>query len=147
MTEQGVTQPKKPTIALLVHTSIRSYGVRQQDLTTIRSCTNREEVASWGTAERPGLAIDLGEFLESAAPVWPQRASALVVTMRRRPIAFIVKHVEQMLEQPDILPLPEIMRASLRTQWATGVLHINGNLSIVLDLRELARSILVGHNA
>ncbi len=138
-----MTQAKKPVIALLVHTTGQSYTVYYQDLSMIRSCTSQDEVASWGTAERPGLAVDLGEFLEATPPVWPQRATALVVVMRRRPIAFLVKHIEQMLEQPDIQPLPEIMHSSMRQQWATGVFNNAGFLSIVLDLRELARTILV----
>lgn len=141
------TQNKKPAIVLLIHTPQRRYAVKYADITNIRSCTSQEEVASWGSVDRPGIAVDLGELLDQETPVWPQRASALIVTMRRRQIAFVVKKVEEMLEQPNIRPLPEMMCSVLRNQWATGVLDNGGELSIVLDLRELARSILVGHKA
>lgn len=138
---------KKPSITLLIHTPHYRYAVQHADITSIRSCTSPEEIARWGTPDRPGIAIDLGEFLNADTPVWSQRTSALIVTMRRRPIAFVVRHIEQMIEHAPIQPLPEVIRTALRNHWATGVLENQGTLSIVLDLRELARSILVGHTA
>lgn len=67
----------------------------------------------------------------------------LIVPLRRRTIALLVDAVDNLVDHAIVQPLPPLLRDRLREPWATGVLLIDEQPVVQLDVRAIARSILL----
>lgn len=128
---------------VLVKTELRRYAVRHDDISAIRMLASPADLEAIGTPERPSIPVELGTLLDPQDCTKLARRRGMVVLMRRRPIVFMVDLVDDFLENPEVLPLPELLRGKLNQPWATGALLIDQDVVLVLDLRAIARSILV----
>jgi hypothetical protein len=98
---------------LLVHTALRQYAIRRDDLTMICVIAGQDDLDRIGNRDRPAIPISLGELLDP--------------------------HDH---EAPIVHPIPALIAKQLRDTWAIGVIEVNQVLTILLDLRAIARSIL-----
>lgn len=132
---------------MIVSTATRRYAVRRDDLTVMQVVASPADLYPLQSTDRPAIPVDLGELLDPADQSVSGRKHGLVVPMRRRPIVFLVERVEQSIEQPTIQPLPVLITRCFKQAWAVGVLHVDNELTILLDLRAIARSILAQRSA
>ena len=132
--------PARPALFLLVRPATRHYLVRRDDLTDMRRIAGPADLDALGTPDRPAVPVKLSALLGEPAP---ERANqALIVSLRRRPVVFLVQHVEMLIEHAHVEPLPALLRAALGDAWSVGTLLIDEEPTIVLDLRAIARSVL-----
>jgi hypothetical protein len=126
---------------VVVRTANRRYAVRRTDLLGIR----RADVARHEAlrSAQPFASMALGALLEPLAASEIRPSQALLVSLRRRTIALLVERVEEFLEQPHVHPLPALLRNQLHQEWAVGILMHEDEPIIVLDLRAVARSVLL----
>jgi chemotaxis signal transduction protein len=127
---------------LLVYTALHQYAIRRDDLAAIRVIAGQADLDQLGSRDRPAMPIGLGELLDPHDHARQTRQHGLIVPLRRRPLVFLVERVEQTIEAPIIHPIPVLIAKHLRDTWAVGVIEINQMLTILLDLRAIARSIL-----
>src|SRR5262245_39222751 len=127
---------------LLIHTAAKHYAIRRADITQIRSISRPAELAALGTPDRPTVPVELGEFLDPSDRTTLVRRHGLIVPLRRRPIVFLVDRIDQEIEHIPIRPIPPLLARRLHESWVIGVVELNGELIILLDLRSLARSVL-----
>jgi hypothetical protein len=124
---------------ILVRTATRRYAVRRDDVMDIRLA-----VAGEGhQAGRPPVEAELGPLLDPCDQGALRRPQALIVPLRRREIALLVARVEEFLERPAAQPFPPFVRERLRQPWATGALLVDDEVVVQLDLRAVARSVLL----
>jgi hypothetical protein len=128
-------------MVVIVRAATRRYAVRRADLAGIK----RAEAAPVGTrdAERPFASVALGPLLEHAGIANEPAPQALLVSLRRRTVALLVERVEEFLEQPQVHPLPGLLREHLQHEWSAGVVEHDDELVVLLDLRAVARSVLL----
>ena len=126
---------------VLVRTALRRYAARRDDLSDIRQLEGLGASAG-GASGQPYVTFELGALLDPQDAGALRRPQALVVPLRRRNVALLVERVEEFLEQPDVRPLPALLRGRLREPWATGVLLLGDDLVVQLDLRAVARTAL-----
>jgi hypothetical protein len=135
----------RPNILLVIRPAERRYAVRHADLTDIRRVVQRHELDALGTPERPAVPVRLSDMLGESSDLPAHQA--LIVSLRRRPIVFLVHQIEMFVEQPVLEPLPDLIRRSLSEPWSTGVMQTEEGPAVVLDLRALARSVLTSAKA
>jgi hypothetical protein len=130
-------------MVVVVQTTSRRYAIRRTDIFAMSLITGERDLRELGNPERPALPVELGELLSPGdiAPQGRTRRHGLVVPLRRRPIVFLVERVDQMIEQPAVQKLPALLSRQLREPWATGVLEIDHELTLLIDLRAVARSV------
>ncbi|MEN9935887.1 MAG: hypothetical protein RLZZ387_2466 [Chloroflexota bacterium] len=134
-------------LLLLVRTPLRRYAVRRDDYTDARLVTCPEDLAAGDGPGRPYIGFELGALLDPADRGGQGRRRALVVPLRRRKIALLVDRVEELLELPAVQPLPSLLHERLSEPWVTGVLLVEGDIVLQLDLRAVARSALLQSQA
>ncbi len=132
--------PARPALFLLVRPTTRRYLVRREDLTDMRRIAGPGDLDALGTPARPAVPVELSALLGEGAP---ERANqALIVSLRRRPVVFLVQQVEMLIEHARVEPLPALLRTALGDAWSVGAVLIDDEPTIVLDLRAVARSVL-----
>jgi hypothetical protein len=130
---------------IIVQTAVRRYAVRRGDVTSMLPVHSEADILALGSPQHPALPIELGAWFDPADQLLAPRRHALVVPLRRRPIVFQVERVEQALENPVIQPIPELITKGLREVWALGVIDYEQQLAVLIDLRAVARSIMLQH--
>ena len=125
-------------VSLLVHTGVRRYIIPQGDVFAIRAVNTAAEI------QNPALVtVDLGAFIDPNDRSEQPPRHGLFVPLRRKQIVLLVSKVD-MLEQPlSHHPLPQLMRDNLKQPWAVGVYGLEHDLVVQLDLRAVARSVLL----
>lgn len=126
---------------VLVRTALRRYAVRREDVSDIRLLDGPGAPPA-DASGRPYVVFELGALLDPQDTEALRRPQALVVPLRRRNVALLVERVEEFLERPDVRPLPALVRGLLREPWVVGVLLVDDDLVLQLDLRALARTAL-----
>lgn len=130
----------RPALFLLVRPATRRYLVRREDLTDMRRIAGPGDLDALGTPDRPAVPVELSALLGEGTP---ERANqALIVSLRRRPVVFLVQQVEMLIEYARVEPLPALLRTALGDAWSVGAVLIDDEPTIVLDLRAVARSVL-----
>lgn len=129
-------------MVLIVRTAQRRYIVRREDVATIRAMTYSDE-GGWNDAEPSLIAVDLGSLIDPTDVSTLQRRHALIIPLRRRNVALLVDAVDAIVEHADVQPLPQLLRERLREPWTTGVLLIDDQPVVQIDVRAIARSILL----
>jgi hypothetical protein len=132
-------------LLLIVKTARRRYVVRRDDLTDIKLVVGADALAG-ERFDRPVLGAELGPLLDPADHSTLPRRRALIVPLRRRYIALLVDYVEDFLERTQSAPLPALLRERLSQHWAVGALAVENDLIVQLDLRAVARSVLLGQS-
>jgi chemotaxis signal transduction protein len=131
-------------LLLIVRTALRRYAIPRADVAEVRLTAGPDDLRD---GARPYIRVELGELLDPADRSGQQRRQALVVPLRRRNIALLVDRVEEYLERPAVQPLPVLLREQLREPWATGALMLNDDIVVQIDLRAVARSVLLAMQA
>ncbi|MGQ9547662.1 MAG: chemotaxis protein CheW [Roseiflexus sp.] len=126
---------------LIIQTAQHRYIVRREDVATLRAITRGSN--SQEEADPSLIAVELGSLIDPTDVSTLQRRHALIIPLRRRNIALLVDAVDTIVEHVDVQPLPTLLRECLREPWATGVLLIDGEPVVELDVRAIARSILL----
>jgi hypothetical protein len=130
------------TMLLIVKTALRRYAVRHDDLLDIKMVASAEQL-SGDMFDRPVLGAELGALCDPADQSALVRRHALIVPLRRKYIALLVDSVETFLERAQSAPLPAILRERLSQPWAVGALSYEDELVVQLDIRAIARSVLL----
>ncbi len=128
---------------LIIHTTRHRYIVPREDVATLRAFNWRTEREQAENEDRASLAVELGPLLDPVDVSDKQRRHALIVPLRRRTIALLVDAVDNLVDHAIVQPLPPLLRDRLREPWATGVLLIDEQPVVQLDVRAIARSILL----
>ena len=127
---------------LIVRTARRRYIVRREDVATLRAMT-RSDNGRREEADSSVIAVELGPLIDPDDVSTAQRQHALIIPLRRRSIALLVDAVDAIIDHADIQPLPPLLGELLREPWTTGVLLIDDQPVVQLDVRAIARSILL----
>jgi hypothetical protein len=127
---------------LIIRTAQHRYIVRREDVATLRAMTRGDD-GRREDADPSVIAVELGPLIDPADVSTVQRRHALIIPLRRRNIALLVDAVDTIVEYADVQPLPPLLRERLREPWTTGVLLINDQPVVQLDVRAIARSILL----
>jgi len=133
---------EKPML-LIVRTAQHRYIVRREDVATLRAVTRSGSGDGREDADPSVIAVELGPLIDSSDVSMAQRRHALIIPLRRRNIALLVDAVDTIVEHADVQPLPQLLRERLHEPWATGVLLIDDQPVVQLDVRAIARSILL----
>ena len=128
---------------LIVRTAQHRYIVRREDVATLRAMTRSGSGDGREDADPSVIAVELGPLIDSSDVSTAQRRHALIIPLRRRNIALLVDAVDTIVDHVDVQPLPQLLRERLHEPWATGVLLINDQPVVQLDVRAIARSILL----
>jgi hypothetical protein len=110
---------EKPML-LIVRTAQHRYIVRREDVATLRAMTRGDD-GRREDADPSVIAVELGPLIDPADVSTVQRRHALIIPLRRR----------------------QLLRERLREPWTTGVLLINDQPVVQLDVRAIARSVLL----
>lgn len=127
----------------MIQTALRRYVIDRGDVLSIRLVTRVADFLSGAEFDRPCLGIELGPLLDPSDHSTLTRRRALVVPLRRRYIAFMVDYIDTLPERISSIPLPSLLRERLQQPWAVGALVIDADLIVQLDLRAVARSVLM----
>lgn len=127
---------------LIVQTSRHRYAVRHDDLSEIRLIDGRYDAVS-GEYDQRLIRVDLGAFFDAEDRSSLRRRRALVVPLRRKQIALMVDSVESFEQHVQVGPLPALLQARLVEPWAVGTLVVDDQVVVQLDLRAVARSVLL----
>jgi hypothetical protein len=130
---------------IIVQTALRYYAVRRGDVASMLPLHSDADIVALGSAQHPALPVELGAWFDPTDQLVATRRHALVVPLRRRPIVFQVSRIEQALENPTIQPVPDIITKGLRELWALGVIAYEEHLAVLIDLRAVARSVVLQH--
>ena len=128
---------------LIVRTAQHRYIVRREDVATLRAMTRSGSGDGREDADPSVIAVELGPLIDSSDVSTAQRRHALIIPLRRRNIALLVDAVDTIVDHVDVQPLPQLLRERLHEPWATGVLLIDDQPVVQLDVRAIARSILL----
>jgi hypothetical protein len=128
---------------LIVRTAQHRYIVRREDVATLRAMTRGGSGDGREDADPSVIAVELGPLIDSSDVSTAQRRHALIIPLRRRNIALLVDAVDTIVDHADVQPLPQLLRERLHEPWATGVLLIDDQPVVQLDVRAIARSILL----
>lgn len=131
---------------LIIHTTRHRYVVPREDVATLRAFNRRAGHDQAENEDRTSLVVELGPLLDPVDISEMQRRHALIVPMRRRTIALLVDAVDNLIDHAVVQPLPPLLRERLREPWATGVLMVDEHPIVQLDVRAIARSILLKRN-
>jgi chemotaxis signal transduction protein len=127
---------------LIIRTAQHRYIVRREDVATLRAMMRGDD-GRREDADPSVIAVELGPLIDPADVSTVQRRHALIIPLRRRNIALLVDAVDTIVEYADVQPLPPLLRERLREPWTTGVLLINDQPVVQLDVRAIARSVLL----
>jgi len=127
---------------LIIRTAQHRYIVRREDVATLRAMTRGDD-GRREDADPSVIAVELGPLIDPADVSTVQRRHALIIPLRRRNIALLVDAVDTIVEYADVQPLPPLLRERLHEPWATGVLLIDDQPVVQLDVRAIARSVLL----
>lgn len=128
---------------LIVRTTRHRYIVRREDVATLRAFNRRAGNDQEEDADLSSIAVELGALLDPEDVSEMQRRHALIVPLRRRTIALLVDAVDNLVDHAVVQPLPPLLRERLREPWATGVLMLDEHPVVQLDVRAIARSVLL----
>lgn len=124
---------------LVAQTAHRWYALPKQDVFGIRTVDPN-------SVENGMVKADLGALFDpndrSALP----RRHGLFVPLRRKQVVLMVDRVDLLEQQADNRELPGLVRARLSQPWATGVLLLGDRVVIQIDLRAVARSVLLARS-
>jgi hypothetical protein len=129
-------------LLLIVRTTNRRYAIRRDDLAAIKVVASQHDLVA-DEAGRPYVAAELGPVLDPRDHTMLTRRRALVVPLRRRSVALLVDRVDDFLEHATTHPLPPIIATRLREPWATGALLLGEEVVVQIDIRAVARSVLL----
>jgi hypothetical protein len=126
---------------ILARTASRRYAIRHADTIEIRLMAGPHDQTD--ATGRPFVVRELGPLLDAADCGVLHRPRALVVPLRRRSVALLVARIEEFLEEPVVRALPTVLRDQLRQPWSTGAILIDDEAVVLLDLRAVARTVLM----
>lgn len=132
---------------VIVRTAQRRYAVRHSDVFDIRLIADAAALRAGATFDRPVVGVELGAWLDPADRSAHSRRRALIVPLRRRYVALLVDYVETFLEHTRCAPLPALLGQRLGQPWAIGALALENDLIVALDLRAIARDVLLRYGA
>lgn len=122
---------------LLVHTPRQRFVVPKSDVYTIQSVISAEVQAP------QTQQIALGTLFHPADVSTQKRQHAMIVPLRRREIALLVDRIDMLTTRPQHYDLPALLCSRLQQPWSVAAWEIENQLVIQLDVRAIARSILV----
>lgn len=125
---------------LIIQTACRHYAVRRRDIASMRLIADPAQLRAPGAFDRPCLDVELGPLLDPADQSTKRRRHALVVSLRRRYVAFLVDTVDTFVDAEAAEPLPLLLSEHLQQPWAIGVLRQSEQLIVLLDILAIARS-------
>jgi hypothetical protein len=128
---------------LIVKTAARRYAVRRDDVFEIRMVETTAALETGAPGAWPVVGVELGPLIDPDDRSRLARRRGLLVPLRRRYVALLVDDVETFLERSECAPLPALLRERLRLPWAIGALAQDDDLILLLDVRAIARSVLV----
>ncbi|HNP71109.1 MAG TPA: hypothetical protein PLO33_15470 [Kouleothrix sp.] len=128
---------------LIVRTARHRYAVRHADLAGMKMLADPRVLDHSGFYGQPCLAAELGPLLGHADTGALQRRQALMVPLRRRYVALLVDAIETFIEHASAVPLPALLRERLRQPWATGALVLEAQPVVLIDVRAVARSVML----
>jgi hypothetical protein len=135
---------------LIVRTAGCRYVVRRDDVAEIRMIEDVAALEASATLGWPVIGVELGPLLNPGDRSRLARRRGLLIPLRRRYVAMLVDYVETFLDRAECVPLPALLRERLQLPWTIGALALGDELLLQLDLRAIARSVLVGrasHNS
>lgn len=125
---------------LLISTPGHRYVVRRDDIDAIRLV----DATPMPEGERKdSIKVDLGALCDPVDQSLLLRRHGLYIPLRRKQIIIMVDRIDTLLEPIETQALPALLQRRLGYPWATGALMIADELVIQLDLRAVARSILL----
>jgi hypothetical protein len=128
-------------LILIVRTARRRYAVKRDDIAEIQLVPDASAMPC-DERGRQYIGAELGPLIDPEDRSDKTRRRALVVPLRRRKVALLADLVESFHEHARTLALPELLGARLSLPWAIGVLLLDGEAIVQLDLRAVARSVL-----
>ena len=139
------------TALLILRTAKHRYAARHSDLAELRQVLDPTALQTAEGNDRSYVYIELGTLLDPTDISEQTRRHALLIPLRRRYIALLVDAVEAFREHDSSVPLPKLLHNHLAQPWAIGVLCYDDTPIVQLDLRAIARSVLlqrssVNHN-
>ncbi len=128
-----------PTVPLLVVTTAQHrYAVRRDDVSELRLI----DAEASGGGMQSWVKVDLGALLYPGDTSTQRRRHAMFVPLRRKQIVLMVDRID-MVEGTQPLPLPMLLQARLLQPWSVGVLQIEDQVVVQIDIRAVARSVLL----
>ncbi len=128
---------------LIVRTTRHRYVVRREDVATLRAINRRTGNVRETDEDQSVIMVELGTLLDPEDVSEMQRRHALIVPLRRRTIALLVDAVDNLVDHAAVQPLPPLLHQRLHEPWATGVLLMDEHPVVQLDVRAIARSVLL----
>ncbi|GIW03130.1 chemotaxis protein CheW [Roseiflexus sp.] len=128
---------------LIVRTTRHRYIVPREDVATLRAVNRRPGNDHETYENQSSITVELGALLDPEDVSTMQRRHALIIPLRRRTIALLVDAVDNLVDHAAVQPLPPLLRERLREPWATGALIVDEHPIVQLDVRAIARSVLL----
>lgn len=134
-------------LILTVHTARHSYIVRRDDISELRMVRSRADRERPDERGRPVVHVDLGQFLDPEDLCASRRHHAMLVHLRRQSVALLVKRIEDLATDTQqsraIQLLPPLLAQRLTPVWVSGVLVYDDRPILVLNLRQIARDVVL----
>jgi chemotaxis signal transduction protein len=127
----------------MLRTARRRYAARYDDVYTVWRLASAVDLQRHGDAERAPIGIDLGTLFDPQDQSAGLHRHGLVVPIRRRNVVLLVEAVEDFLVQPQIYAVPAVLRPRLLQPWTIGAVLLDDQPVMVLDVRAVARSVMV----
>lgn len=124
-------------LLLLVRTARRRYAILRDDVFGIHA------LPSDAASDPALLLIDLGALFDPLDRSEQTRQHGLFVPLRRKQVVFLVEQIDLVEQPPHLMPLPPLLHARLSQPWALGAMMFDDEPVIQLDLRAVARSMLL----
>lgn len=130
-------------LLLLVRTALHRYIVSREDVLELKLVSGAADLQVDDPHGRACVGAELGPLLDPADQSGLKRRHALIIPLRRRLVALLADQVELFQEHARIEPLPALLKEHLRQPWAIGALLLDTDVIVQLDLREVARTVLL----
>ncbi|MBC8162630.1 MAG: hypothetical protein H7Z42_15570 [Roseiflexaceae bacterium] len=123
-------------LLLIAHTTLRRYAIRHDDVLSIQA------VHGSAGADPALLLRNLGTLFDPLDSGPSQPHHGLFVPIRRKQVVFLIEQVELLERPPSVQALPLFLQAHLRQPWSLGVMVLDDEPVILLDLRAVARAVM-----
>jgi chemotaxis signal transduction protein len=134
-------------LLLTIRTALHRYIVRREQVGEMRMVTGNDDLTVPDERGRPIINVDLGQILDPQDATRYARCHSLIIPMRRRSVGLLIERIEDAStdrETPDtVQALPPLLAGGLQYPWFSGVVVRDEIPLLVLDVRQIARDILL----
>ncbi|MEI7769783.1 MAG: hypothetical protein WCI67_07345 [Chloroflexales bacterium] len=136
--------PAADSAILCVQAGRRRYAIAQGQIDQL--CLLDPAGAPTDQHGRPLICRELGPLLGEADESGPGRRRAITVALRRRSVALLFDHIDNMGGGAQLAtqPLSPLITRHLARPWFLGAVVYAGEPLLLLDLRRIATDVAIG---